>query len=78
MDRDFDTELQKLKDLILSMGGNVEQAIEHATQALLVREPERLNRVFELEDQVNKSHITVTKPASICWLAKHRWQMIFA
>jgi phosphate transport system protein len=59
MDRHFDTELQKLKDLILSMGGNVEQAIEHATQALLLREPERLDRVFELETQVNKSHLLV-------------------
>jgi phosphate transport system protein len=59
MDRHFDAELTKLKDLILSMGGSVEQAIEHATQALLLREPERLERVFTLEDQVNKSHITV-------------------
>lgn len=59
MDRHFDAELQKLKDLILSMGGNVEQAIEQATQALLLREPERLKRVFTLEDQVNKSHIIV-------------------
>jgi phosphate transport system protein len=59
MDRHFDSELQKLKDLILSMGGNVEQAIEQATQALLLREPERLEKVFELEKQVNQSHITV-------------------
>jgi phosphate transport system protein len=59
MDRHFDAELTKLKDLILSMGGSVEQAIEHATQALLLREPERLDRVFTLEDQVNKSHIIV-------------------
>jgi phosphate transport system protein len=59
MDRHFDAELTKLKDLILSMGGNVEQAIEHATQALLLREPERLERVFTLEAQVNKSHIIV-------------------
>jgi phosphate transport system protein len=59
MDRHFDAELTKLKDLILSMGGSVEQAIEHATQALLLREPERLERVFTLEDQVNKSHIIV-------------------
>jgi phosphate transport system protein len=59
MDRHFDAELAKLKDLILSMGGNVEQAIEHATQALLLREPERLEHVFTLEAQVNKSHIIV-------------------
>jgi phosphate transport system protein len=59
MDRHFDAELTKLKDLILSMGGNVEQAIEQATQALLLREPERLERVFVLENQVNQSHLIV-------------------
>lgn len=59
MDRHFDTELQKLKELILTMGGNVEQAIEQATQALILREPDRLNKVFELEDLINKAHILV-------------------
>ena len=59
MDRHFDAELQKLKELILSMGGNVEQAIEHATQALILREPERLKKVFELEEQINQAHIEV-------------------
>ncbi len=59
MDRHFDTELQKLKELILSMGGNVEQAIEQATQALILRQPERLDKVFELEELINKAHIQV-------------------
>src|ERR1700746_2258150 len=59
MDRHFDAELQKLKELILSRGGNVEQAIEQATQALILREPARLDKVFELEDLINKAHIQV-------------------
>ncbi len=59
MDRHFDAELQKLKELILSMGGHVEQAVEEATQALILREPERLDRVFELENSINQEHIQV-------------------
>jgi phosphate transport system protein len=59
MDRHFDTELQKLKELILSMGGHVEQAIEEATQALVLREPDRLSKVFELEELINRDHIVV-------------------
>jgi phosphate transport system protein len=59
MDRQFDSELQKLKELILTMGGNVEQAIEQATQALILREQDRLKKVFELEDLINKAHIQV-------------------
>lgn len=59
MDRHFDTELQKLKELILTMGGNVEQAIEVATQALINREPQRLDRIFELEKYVNEAQVQV-------------------
>lgn len=59
MDRHFDQELQKLKELILSMGGNVEQAIEEATQALILREPDRLDKIFELEGSINRTQIEV-------------------
>jgi phosphate transport system protein len=59
MDRHLDAELQKLKELILSMGGNVEQAIEEATQALILREPTRLDKVFELEEMINQAHLQV-------------------
>jgi phosphate transport system protein len=59
MERHLDEELKKLTELILSMGGNVEQAIEESTQALILREPKRLEKVFELEALINKAHLQV-------------------
>lgn len=59
MERHFDSDLRKLKEQILSMGGAVERAIEEATQALIERRPERLERVYELEKTINQDHIEV-------------------
>lgn len=59
MERHFDTELQELKKLILAMGAGVEKAIEEATQALIAREPERFDRVEEIERTINESHVRV-------------------
>ena len=59
MDRHLDTELQKLKDRLLTMGGCVEQAIEEATQALIQRQTERFEKVHELEKMINASHLAV-------------------
>ncbi len=41
------------------MGGYVERAIEESTQALIRRQPERFDKVYNLEDKINKSHIQV-------------------
>src|SRR6185437_9770815 len=59
MDRHLDAELQKVKEQILTMGGHVEQAIEEATQALITRDTSRLDKVYELESQINQAHIHV-------------------
>lgn len=59
MYRHFDDELKDLKDRILAMGGHVESAVEEATQALLLRQPERFKVVYELEDKINREHIEV-------------------
>ena len=59
MQRHFDAELGELKKRILAMGGYVEKAIEEATQSLLLREPKRLDAVFEYEDEINRAHIEV-------------------
>jgi phosphate transport system protein len=59
MERHFDAELRALKEQILAMGGAVEEAIEAATQALIQREPERFERVFELEKGINQAHLEV-------------------
>lgn len=59
MERQIDSEIRELKELILTMGGCVEKAIEEATQALILREPKRFATVFELENSVNQLHIKV-------------------
>ncbi len=59
MERQIDTEIRELKELILAMGGFVEKAIEEATQALILREPSRFARVYELEKSINEHHILV-------------------
>ena len=59
MDRHIDVELQKLKQLVVLMGGYVEQALEEAIQALINRQPQRLEKVMELEAKINAAHIEV-------------------
>jgi phosphate transport system protein len=59
MERQIDSEIRELKELILTMGGCVEKAIEESTQALILREPKRFAAVFELESSVNQLHIKV-------------------
>jgi phosphate transport system protein len=59
MHRHFDEELKDLKDRILAMGGHVERAVEESTQALLLRQTDRLKQVYELEDHINREHIEV-------------------
>jgi phosphate transport system protein len=59
MYRHFDDELRDLKDRILTMGGHVESAVEEATQALLLRQPERFKVVYELEGKINQEHMDV-------------------
>ena len=59
MERQIDLEIKELKELILTMGGCVEKAIEESTQALILREPKRLTTVFEQEAKINELHIKV-------------------
>lgn len=59
MHRHFETELDALKERILVMGGYVEKAIEESTQALIGREPQRLDAVYGFEGHINRAHIEV-------------------
>lgn len=59
MERHVDSELQKVRELILEMGGHVEQALEEATRALIERNPDRFKRVEELEVKINQAHLAV-------------------
>jgi phosphate transport system protein len=59
MERHVDSELQKVKELILEMGGNVERALDESTRALIDREPQRFDLVDELEKKINQAHLAV-------------------
>lgn len=59
MTHHIDSQLQELKDLMLSMGGAVERAIEESCQAVIRREPARFQTVYALEKKINELHISV-------------------
>lgn len=59
MERQIDLDIRDLKELILTMGSYVERALEEATQALILREPQRFKKVYELEKEINEHHIRV-------------------
>ena len=49
----FEADLQRLRDMIATMGGLVERAVADATTALLDRNPELAARVIENDAQIN-------------------------
>lgn len=57
--RHFDQELSHLKDKIQEMGGYVEKAIENAIEALLKREPQRLQVVYKVEKKIDECHLLI-------------------
>lgn len=59
MIRQTDAELQDLKDLMLSMGGAVEKAIDESLRAVMNREPQRFQTVYTLEKKINELHMSV-------------------
>lgn len=69
MERQVDAQVDELKKLILSMGGQVEKALECAIQALIERNPSRFKDVHLIEDQINADHIKVDE-ACLQFMAK--------
>ncbi len=59
MDRHIDVELQRVKQRVVLMGGYVEQALEEAIGALINRQPQRFDKVEEIEHKINQAHIEV-------------------
>ncbi len=55
----LETSLRELKELLLGMAGNVERAIELATEALLEWNPAKIPLVFEVEKKINRAHVEV-------------------
>ncbi len=59
MERQLDSRIEHIKSLILTMGGNVEQALEKAMAALVNRNAQGFASVHEIEHQINQDHIRV-------------------
>lgn len=55
----LESSLRELKEQLLGMAGNVERAIELATEALLEWNPAKIAPVFEFEKKINQSHLIV-------------------
>ncbi len=68
-ERQVDGQIVELKNLILSMGGSVEKALELAIKALKDRDVEAFQKVHEIENHVNEDHVRVDN-ACMTFLAK--------
>jgi phosphate transport system protein len=55
----FDTELQALKDQLLTMGGLVEAHIADAVKALIDRDPKRARAVIDADRAVNQLELSI-------------------
>ncbi len=59
MDRIIDLQLENLKKLMLEMGGQVEKALQTATEGLLKKENKLLKEVHEVEVHINELQIRI-------------------
>lgn len=68
MERKFETEVEVIKNMILSMGAHVEKALEAAIGALTNRNPDLFSTVHEIEALINQEHMKIDE-ACINFLA---------
>ena len=61
MDRGFEKELKELRELILEMGGYVENSIDQACNAIIDRKPGKFRLVTNYEDRINEAHKQVDR-----------------
>ena len=54
MERQVDTQIDKLKTLILTMGGYVENALDCAISALMSRQSDKFAEVHNIEKKINE------------------------
>lgn len=69
MQRQFTSQIESLRSLIVEMGGLVEKALDEAVQALTQKNSMRFKHVHEIEAQINAKHKDVDN-ACIGFLAK--------
>src|SRR4051812_22830105 len=59
MQRNLDSGLSELNQVLLTMAGYVEKSLEAATAAWRTRDPKKIQEVYRIEEKVNQSHIEV-------------------
>ena len=69
MERQVDNQITVLKNLILTMGGYVEKALDEAMLAITSKDASRFAKVHEIENHINEDHIRVDT-ACMAFLAK--------
>lgn len=69
MERNFQTQLDDIKSLLVTMGGSVEKALEMVTSGLMERDLKKLEAVFEIEEKINRCHLELDE-ACTNYLAK--------
>jgi phosphate transport system protein len=70
MERQVDTQIDRLKTLILTMGGYVESALECAISALMSRQSDKFEEVHNIEKKINEDHVRVDQ-ACLNFIATH-------
>ena len=68
-ERQVDGQIDEIKNLILSMGGYVEKALEQAILALKNRDSAAFEKVHDIENFINEGHVKVDN-ACMTFLAK--------
>jgi phosphate transport system protein len=63
MKKHYSEELNRLKEMVLRMGGLVEKMTHQAVQALVERKREKFSEVKEMEKQVNQLHMDIDEVA---------------
>ena len=59
MESRIETELRELRSRILSMGGDVEKAVESCVQGLTEKNPRHFDEVKKLEKRINNAHCEI-------------------
>lgn len=59
MERQFQNQLDEIKNLLLTMGGAVEQSLAAVAAGLVSRDLKKLELVFEIEKKINQTHLEV-------------------
>ena len=63
MERHFEQDLENLKQLLLSMGSHAEAAVREATEALLLRDDERVTVVRDRDNVIDRLELDVDAAA---------------